>query len=152
MAAGVIEYAITDWDTDRPALQQIRRAVFIEEQGMAESDEWDDDDPVSVHVLVRLNREPVGTGRLNPAGKIGRIAVLLLFAKYAAEAHPRGKVGGVDAESGAQDLFRFAEPSDFPQLFGERIEETRLGISADLEAELLDLGIARGLRHGFVEL
>ncbi len=26
-------------------------------------------------MLATLNREPVGTGRLNPAGKIGRIAV-----------------------------------------------------------------------------
>jgi predicted GNAT family N-acyltransferase len=67
---------LTRWGTDRPALQQIRRAVFIDEQQVAESEEWDDDDPVSVHALATLNREPVGTGRLNPAGKIGRIAVV----------------------------------------------------------------------------
>jgi predicted GNAT family N-acyltransferase len=67
---------LTTWSTDRPALQRIRRAVFIDEQRVAESEEWDDDDPVSVHALVTLNREPVGTGRLNPAGKIGRIAVV----------------------------------------------------------------------------
>ncbi len=41
----------------------------------AEKDEWDGEDAGSVHVLARLNRDPVGTGRLNPAGKIGRIAV-----------------------------------------------------------------------------
>lgn len=67
---------VTGWGTDRPALQKVRRAVFIVEQRVPESEEWDDDDPVSVHVLATLNREPVGTGRLNPAGKIGRIAVL----------------------------------------------------------------------------
>jgi predicted GNAT family N-acyltransferase len=67
---------LTRWGTDRPALQEIRRAVFIDEQQVAESEEWDDDDPVSVHALATLNREPVGTGRLNPAGKIGRIAVV----------------------------------------------------------------------------
>jgi predicted GNAT family N-acyltransferase len=67
---------LTRWVTDRPALQEIRRAVFIDEQQVAESEEWDDDDPVSVHALATLNREPVGTGRLNPAGKIGRIAVV----------------------------------------------------------------------------
>ena len=75
MAGDPIECVLASWDADRPVLQRIRRAVFIEEQKMRESDEWDDDDAVSVHVLARLNREPVGTGRLNPAGKIGRIAV-----------------------------------------------------------------------------
>jgi predicted GNAT family N-acyltransferase len=64
------------WLADRIELQFIRRTVFIEEQQVPESEEWDDDDAVSAHVLVRLNRDPVGTGRLNPAGKIGRIAVI----------------------------------------------------------------------------
>lgn len=76
MASDHIECVPAAWETDRILLQRIRRAVFIEEQQVPESDEWDDDDAVSAHVLVRLNREPVGTGRLNPAGKIGRIAVI----------------------------------------------------------------------------
>ncbi len=75
MGAGQIECVLTTWEADRPVLERIRRAVFIEEQHLAESDEWDADDPVSVHALATLNRDPVGTGRLNPAGKIGRIAV-----------------------------------------------------------------------------
>ncbi len=75
MPAGKIECVLTNWRTDGPALQKIRREVFIAEQGFAESEEWDEDDTVSCHALVTLNREPVGTGRLNPGGKIGRIAV-----------------------------------------------------------------------------
>ncbi len=75
MPADPIECVLTTWSADRPALQKIRREVFIGEQMFAESDEWDDDDAVSIHALVTLNREPVGTGRLNPGGKIGRIAV-----------------------------------------------------------------------------
>ncbi|MGH8135769.1 MAG: GNAT family N-acetyltransferase [Steroidobacteraceae bacterium] len=75
MPADAIECVLTTWSTDRPALQRIRREVFIEEQQFTESDEWDDEDAVSVHALVTVNREPVGTGRLNPGGKIGRIAV-----------------------------------------------------------------------------
>ena len=74
--AGDIEYAITDWNADRPGIESVRRRVFIEEQGIPEIDEWDDDDPVSIHVLATLKRDPVGTGRLNLAGKIGRIAVI----------------------------------------------------------------------------
>lgn len=64
------------WTADRPILEHIRREVFVREQGIPDSAEWDDQDATSVHVLATLNREPVGTGRLNPAGKIGRIAVL----------------------------------------------------------------------------
>jgi predicted GNAT family N-acyltransferase len=70
-----LECVLADWDADRPALERIRRAVFVEEQQIGEKDEWDGEDAGSVHVLARLNRDPVGTGRLNPAGKIGRIAV-----------------------------------------------------------------------------
>ena len=64
------------WEADRPAIERIRREVFICEQKIPESDEWDGEDAASVHVLATLNREPVGTGRLNRAGKIGRIAVM----------------------------------------------------------------------------
>jgi predicted GNAT family N-acyltransferase len=71
-----IECTVADWEADRAALARIRREVFIDEQEVPESDEWDADDAASVHVLATLNREPVGTGRLNPAGKIGRIAVV----------------------------------------------------------------------------
>jgi len=71
-----IEYCVTSWGLDRPLLQQVRRQVFIVEQQVPEEEEWDEDDPVSVHVLATRNREPVGTGRLTPAGKIGRMAVL----------------------------------------------------------------------------
>jgi predicted GNAT family N-acyltransferase len=64
---------------DRPLLQQLRRQVFINEQAVTEEDEWDASDPVSVYVLATRNREPVGTGRLTPDGKIGRLAVLSEF-------------------------------------------------------------------------
>lgn len=66
-----------NWTADRAALQSVRRSVFIVEQGIPEAEEWDDIDPVAVHVLVLAqNRDAVGTGRLEPTGKIGRVAVL----------------------------------------------------------------------------
>lgn len=71
-----IEVLVTTWGVDRPSLQRVRRAVFIVEQQVSEEDEWDAQDTVSVHVLAVRNREPVGTGRLTPGGKIGRLAVL----------------------------------------------------------------------------
>ncbi|MBM5811771.1 MAG: GNAT family N-acetyltransferase [Gammaproteobacteria bacterium] len=75
MSTGDLQYVLTTWGTDRPELQHLRREVFVLEQGVPEELEWDDTDPVSVHVLATVNREPVGTGRLSPTGKIGRMAV-----------------------------------------------------------------------------
>jgi predicted GNAT family N-acyltransferase len=71
-----LELKVTDWARDARALTRIRRAVFVEEQGIAESDEWDEADATATHLLVTLNRDPVGTGRLLATGKIGRLAVL----------------------------------------------------------------------------
>ena len=100
MAADTMECVLTTWSTDCPVLQKLRREVFIDEQLVPESDEWDDDDAVSVHALATLNREPVGTGRLNPGGKIGRIAVkaglrgrgigALILRRLLKEAYHRG--------------------------------------------------------------
>lgn len=74
-----IQTFMTTWGADRPLLKQVRRAVFIVEQQVPEDEEWDADDPVSAHALALRNREPVGTGRLSPGGKIGRLAVLSEF-------------------------------------------------------------------------
>jgi predicted GNAT family N-acyltransferase len=71
-----IEVEVTDWAASGPELRAVRQAVFIDEQGIPPADEWDPLDAGSTHVLVRLKRDPVGTGRLEATGKIGRLAVL----------------------------------------------------------------------------
>ncbi len=63
------------------AQYEIRRKVFIEEQGVDEALERDGYDAVSDHVLVYEDNIPVGTGRViykdeDAAPLIGRIAVL----------------------------------------------------------------------------
>ena len=74
---GTFELVEARWDRDRPDLETVRRRVFIEEQGVPEAEEWDAADPVSRHVLaIAGKRDVVGTGRLEPTGKIGRVAVL----------------------------------------------------------------------------
>jgi predicted GNAT family N-acyltransferase len=76
-AAPDIELRPATWADDGPALQAVRQSVFIEEQGIPAADEWDDIDPLARHVIVvTKNRDPIGTGRLEPTGKIGRVAVL----------------------------------------------------------------------------
>jgi predicted GNAT family N-acyltransferase len=62
---------------DLPAIHGIRRQVFIEEQGIPAQLEWDGRDDICRHVLASNQRRiPIGTGRLDPEGRIGRMAVL----------------------------------------------------------------------------
>ena len=73
--------AITS-DPELRAAFAIRRAVFVEEQGVDPSLELDGHDqaPEVVHVLARVGDEPVGTGRIRPVApataKVERVAVL----------------------------------------------------------------------------
>ena len=69
-----------DWNdpVDRARLKAIRRTVFIEEQQVPEALEWDDDDATAIHLLAidPASGEAVGTARILPNDKIGRMAVL----------------------------------------------------------------------------
>lgn len=68
---------LADWTRDRAALAQIRRTVFIDEQGVPEDLEWDAGDAGAVHFLAVLgDGTPVGCARLLPDGHVGRMAVL----------------------------------------------------------------------------
>lgn len=65
------------WDTHGEDIRHLRREVFVREQAVPEEEEWDADDPVSRYVIAVDGRGRVlGTGRLAPDGKIGRMAVL----------------------------------------------------------------------------
>lgn len=57
----------------------LRRAVFIDEQGVSEAEEIDGQDANALHLLARLDDQPVGTARLltfDDTVKIGRVCVL----------------------------------------------------------------------------
>jgi predicted GNAT family N-acyltransferase len=65
------------FEADRRDLLAVREEVFVVEQGVPPELEVDDDDPRSIHVLARdPDGRPIGTGRLTPDGRIGRMAVL----------------------------------------------------------------------------
>jgi predicted GNAT family N-acyltransferase len=64
------------WPADAEALQGIRSAVFIIEQGVPRRIEWDGQDASATHVIAHAGEHPVGCGRLLPDGRIGRLAVL----------------------------------------------------------------------------
>ncbi|MDP3195975.1 GNAT family N-acetyltransferase [Tabrizicola sp.] len=64
---------------DIATCQRLRRAVFIDEQGVSEADEVDGLDETAIHLLAFDGQGPVGTARLlvkGATGKIGRVCVL----------------------------------------------------------------------------
>ena len=65
------------WAVDGAALTAIRREVFVVEQKVPEAEEWDGMDASSQHVIaLAAGGSAIGTGRLLPDGRIGRMAVL----------------------------------------------------------------------------
>lgn len=75
----MLSVELGNWASMAPALEAIRREVFIVEQQVPEEMEWDADDATSVHALALLDGHPVGCGRLLPDGHIGRMAVRAPF-------------------------------------------------------------------------
>ena len=70
-------FRIAEWPADEAAIRYVRECVFIEEQQIPAELEWDELDSQCIHVLAVVeNRDAVGTARLEPTGKIGRVAVL----------------------------------------------------------------------------
>ena len=64
---------------DLAACLHIRKVVFIDEQGVSEADERDDQDDYAIHLLARRDGQPIGTARIlfdGSTGKIGRVCVL----------------------------------------------------------------------------
>ncbi len=75
----IVEYGIEegDWASLATLAGPVREQVFVAEQGVPADMEYDEADPVSLHVLAcGPAGEAIGTGRLLPDGHIGRLAVL----------------------------------------------------------------------------
>lgn len=66
-----------DYQADFDDLQAVRTAVFVDEQGIAPEQEFDELDRVCHHMLARdSQRLAIGTARITAQGQIGRLAVL----------------------------------------------------------------------------
>ena len=64
-----------DWDTSQQVLMDIRRQVFIEEQGVPESEEFGEEDNSATHwIAYGADNIPMGTARLLD-DKVGRMAI-----------------------------------------------------------------------------
>ena len=61
------------WETLQDAVSDVRRTVFVKEQGILPENEFDDTDPVCTHFAAFDDAgRPVGCARLLPDGHIGR--------------------------------------------------------------------------------
>ena len=66
-----------DYRTDFQDLRRVREPVFVVELQVPIELEWDALDPICQHVIARdADNRPIGTGRLSPQRKVGRLAVL----------------------------------------------------------------------------
>jgi predicted GNAT family N-acyltransferase len=102
------------WAHDRVQIQHVRRSVFIEEQRIAEEDEWDALDPLVTHVLAyapgdSAKRDAVGTGRLEPTGKIGRVAVLPRYRGTGTGAALMQRLMDLASERGFTEVYLHAQ-------------------------------------------
>lgn len=68
---------VADYGRDFADLRAVRETVFVEEQRVPRELEHDALDPACTHVIARdADGRAIGTGRLTPERKIGRMAVL----------------------------------------------------------------------------
>jgi predicted GNAT family N-acyltransferase len=81
-----------DFTADFASIRHVRETVFIDEQRVPRELEFDDRDPLCLHVLAFDGDAPVATGRLDLGlgGKVGRVAVVAT--------HRRGGVGAAVME------------------------------------------------------
>lgn len=82
----------------------IRKNVFIEEQQVPESEEWDDEDCSALHIIAIKKGEAVATARLSQKGKIGRMAVLKVYRKQGIGSMMLIALINAAKESGLQDI------------------------------------------------
>lgn len=80
-----IKYNIvhTSWQEHQADIKHIRHQVFIEEQNVPIELEWEGNDDQFHYVLAVNNKSrAIGTGRIDQAGHIGRMAVLKAWRNH----------------------------------------------------------------------
>ncbi|WP_042163945.1 GNAT family N-acetyltransferase [Paenibacillus gorillae] len=79
-------------DEDRSAAFQIRKQVFVDEQGVdadKEYDEFDEIGSAAHHVLVLLDGQPAATGRVRPVNGVAKLERICVLAS--SRGHGLGK-------------------------------------------------------------
>ncbi|GAA3396641.1 GNAT family N-acetyltransferase [Streptomyces roseoviridis] len=112
-SARAVAYEVREARTgdDREACFAVRRAVFVEEQGVPQEIEYDPYDETAVHVLaVRADGVPLGTGRLlygaDAVGKTGADASVGSLGRLAVTRAARGLGVGAALVRAIEDAAR----------------------------------------------
>ena len=66
----------TKYEDNKDSIIQVRHIVFVIGQSVSSEIEIDGKDPQCFHALITIDDIPIATGRMEPDGHIGRIAVL----------------------------------------------------------------------------
>lgn len=114
-----------DWNADRAALRKVRYAVFVQEQGIPETLEWDASDAESFHLLaVNKEGQAIATARLLASGQIGRMAVLSEYRDHGIGSELLRQLLTVAKGRGLEEVFLHAQISAIPfyRRFGFRSE------------------------------
>jgi predicted GNAT family N-acyltransferase len=128
------QIAIVNWESAAPLLRGLRYSVFVVEQQVPEELEWDGLDAECIHILATAHSgKEVGTARMLPDGRIGRMAVL-----------PEWRGLGVGSAM-LQKLVELARDRNYPSVFLHAQTHAigfyaRHGFAADGEA-FLEAGI-----------
>lgn len=91
-------------DGDIDHASDVRRDVFIEEQGVSEAEEWDGHDGEAIHYVVYDDGFPIGTARLRtPDDEIAKVERVAVREPYRGRGVGRQLMALLEAEAQAQD-------------------------------------------------
>lgn len=95
-----------DWEREAEAIRRVRETVFVVEQAVPADLEWDGLDAVCKQVIAEdANRDAIGTGRLHPSGKIGRMAVMTRWRGRGVGAAILERLIGLARHEGLEEVF-----------------------------------------------
>lgn len=121
-----LQIEVVDFEAAHDILYAIRERVFVVEQGVPEELEHDAADPHCLHLLARWHGTPVGTARINPQGRIGRMAVLPDYRRHGIGSALLQQILETAREKGFKEVVLAAQIAaiTFYERFGFRAEGT----------------------------
>jgi predicted GNAT family N-acyltransferase len=118
------------WNLQEDALRNIRDRVFVGEQEIAPDIVYDEKDETSTHFLLSSGNEALACGRLQPDGKIGRMAVLPEYRGQGLGRLLLDSIVSYARDKGYRRLYLHAQSHASPfyqasgfEVFGEEFEE-----------------------------
>ncbi|WP_444995655.1 GNAT family N-acetyltransferase [Aliikangiella sp. IMCC44359] len=125
----------------------IRRDVFVYEQGIPEESDFDGEDEGAEHVLITVNNEAAATGRVIISKAEAQISRIAVIAKYRSMGLGRKVVESLEAIAQKKGAKRFElHPHVYLQKFYEELGYQKTGGSSQIAKHELITMIK--LEHG----